>query len=397
MINIKQFFLFSTIIFYTINSSADNSFLFDAIKDGRTSDVIELCTKDPNLLSERDEKFGGQPLSWASLYSNRELVLYFIENGAKVNDLNINNDTPLILATDIDIVSILLNKNANINAQNKTLGTPLLISIIRGASDIALLLINRGSDLHVSNNHGQTPMHLATLSALPAVIIELTKKGVDINSRDKKGNTPLIYAAAIGNGAIVKVLLLSGADADIEDSEGNSALEIANKLGKRNIIDMLSKEKLSSDASTIKVIGSLKAKASLSSSSNTYIGYIDFIVSNGSELIISARSVMDLQKAIVFQTSKIMPLSESKILLSAVEKSFELGQKAYDEKLNFNERVYNHKNEIPYVIIGFSSSNNGAAWSIYFVFTEQVDKVYVFEVDSEEAKKVINIFEDIQK
>ncbi len=83
-----------------------------------------------------------------------------LEAGANVNARNINNNTPLMMASfigDIKFVKLLILYGAALNAKNNKNETAIIMTLLRrNQKEIAHLLIEKGADLHVRSTHGTT-------------------------------------------------------------------------------------------------------------------------------------------------------------------------------------------------------------------------------------------------
>ena len=91
-----------------------------------------------------------------------------------------------------EIVNLLIQKGADINAKNKKEGTSLHDAAEAGQSEIVELLIDSGADVSTKNNGGATPMHFAAFYGQEDVIELLIDKGADVNQRTKNlRQTPL--------------------------------------------------------------------------------------------------------------------------------------------------------------------------------------------------------------
>ena len=175
------------------------------------------------------EKWTTTPLLYAlEQNNNAELVGILIANGAKVNVSNQFQITPLHIAAghgNIIIIDRLLNKSANINAQDVKGNTPLFGAITNPRSNsfkATKFLIERGAKVHIANRAGQTPLMLAaslpdeennnseqryTIQKLRMDLIQLfIDNGADINFKDKNGKTAIDLSANLETQEYLKQL-----------------------------------------------------------------------------------------------------------------------------------------------------------------------------------------------
>ncbi|KAN0123104.1 Ankyrin repeat-containing domain protein [Russula decolorans] len=96
-----------------------------------------------------------------------------------------------------------------------------------GQVDIARMLIERGADVTAQNNDGETPLHLASAPSSRArfspqkyaeVVHMLLEHGADVNARNKNGFTPFVLALQVGLAEIIHVLVQHGADPGAHDN-----------------------------------------------------------------------------------------------------------------------------------------------------------------------------------
>src|SRR5262249_15411433 len=93
-----------------------------------------------------------------------------------------------------EIVALLLDAGAPVNAKDAQGYTALHTAAFRGRAEIAKLLIDRGADVNGTASDGFTPLHQAAWRGNCAVARLLLAAGADVNARDDKGRTPLSWA-----------------------------------------------------------------------------------------------------------------------------------------------------------------------------------------------------------
>lgn len=90
------------------------------------------------------------------------MVKLLVESKATVDATNINDDTPLMLASHVDVMEYLLDRKANINKQNKEGWTALMHVVAeRAPLDAVQLLLERKADLGLKNSRRETAFDLA--------------------------------------------------------------------------------------------------------------------------------------------------------------------------------------------------------------------------------------------
>ena len=99
------------------NVAAHN--LYDAWKERDISKMVELINKDPSIIDIVNWR-GETVLHQAAYHGNIEVVKILIEKGANINAKNMVNVTPLHFAAlnhHFDIIEFLIKSNADISAK----------------------------------------------------------------------------------------------------------------------------------------------------------------------------------------------------------------------------------------------------------------------------------------
>lgn len=203
------------------------------------------------------------PISLALDHGHDQIVRLLL---ATIEDLDLEyrdgtGNTPLIHAVfrgREEIVQLLLQHGANINARSSRNTTPLSVATHQGHESIVRLLLahaqahaqshegaegnlNLNLDLNRRDFWGQTPLfHAAKYNHLAIVRLLLSTDGVDPNARDNVDSTPLIAATAMGHTDIVRALLEKDRiDVNAMNQFHCTALMEAARRGDGDLMDVL--------------------------------------------------------------------------------------------------------------------------------------------------------------
>ena len=139
------------------------------------------------------------------------ISILLIENGAKINVLDIDGGSPLseaIVNNYLNLVKMLIKYGASLELKNSKTGqTPLLLAVSREFK-ISKLLIEAGANIKALDTLGDNVLIGAVLNSDQKSIRYLIKNGADINHKNKRKQTPLDFAQ---KKEIIKLLLSYGA------------------------------------------------------------------------------------------------------------------------------------------------------------------------------------------
>ena len=236
---------------------------------------MAMLTRASHVVNAKDKE-GWTPLSWAA-YCGQEAVVKQL-----LSDPNpLDRDHPLTLAaiaTNEDIVRILLDKGANIetrtgdrmelpmavnnlirrrlHVKSSWFGglTPLAWAARLHHTGVVKLLLQKGANAN-DKDHGMSPLLWALdhwnfeawrifgrepeddrIEETAAVLIT---GGADIEFKNVYGSTPLATAARWGNEGVVRLLLKNGATVEVEDFSGWTPLTVAARYGHAAIVRLL--------------------------------------------------------------------------------------------------------------------------------------------------------------
>ncbi|WP_341812443.1 ankyrin repeat domain-containing protein [Wolbachia endosymbiont (group A) of Conops quadrifasciatus] len=190
----------------------------------------------------------GFPLHCAARKKSQEVLVFLIQEGAKVNLQGKDGKTPLHYAAEngyTQIVKILLAAKANVSMQDDRGFTPLDYAVYHGDREIEMVKsLLRAGATNVQSKCGFTPLHYVAQRGYVQIIETLLKEGhADVNVQDKNGKTTLHYATDREGEHIqvTKVLLQKEAKVDVQDKDGKTPLHYAAENEYTQIAEALSK------------------------------------------------------------------------------------------------------------------------------------------------------------
>lgn len=133
-----------------------------------------------------------------------DMINLLLNFGANINAKDDKGQTAIIIASDficVNIVKTLIAEGANVNSIDDE-GTTALMKVcgceiaelVPDAKDIIELLLNNGANLQKENNFGYTSLMLASMKGNVEIVKYLILKGANIDAQNNKGDTALILA-----------------------------------------------------------------------------------------------------------------------------------------------------------------------------------------------------------
>jgi ankyrin repeat protein len=169
------------------------------------------------LLLERGADVNGKPralwtpLTWASYRGRLDIVRLLVDRGARLN-VKIKFRTPLHALSGGEyesqedgarIAQLLLERGADVNAQEMNRETPLFSAAFFGKIELARVFLDHGAIVTAEGYDGQTPLHaLSRGKCVSQDVIRLAQllveRGADVNAPDQVNDTPLHSACYAG-------------------------------------------------------------------------------------------------------------------------------------------------------------------------------------------------------
>ncbi len=139
---------------------------------GSLEKVKAIIDEHPELLLKKNSA-GETLLHKAAAYGNTPIVAYLIEKGVPV-DIQAEPllGTPLMLAVafgEKETAQSLLEKGANVNAQDKDGVSSLHLAVFRELPEMVELLISHGANTALTDEVGRTPKMVAKENGLSEI------------------------------------------------------------------------------------------------------------------------------------------------------------------------------------------------------------------------------------
>ena len=180
-------------------------------------DMVKMLISEFQADTALQHVGGHTPLQFAAYHGQEEAVLALInEFGCDTNVRDCSGNTLLHTVCercesgDLNLTKTLIQDcNADVNAQNDALYTPLHLAAQAGKEDIAIALINEFScSTSVKGWFGRTLLHSACQGGCLNLVRTLIRDhNADVNARDNRNNTPLHLAAQAGKEDVAIALI----------------------------------------------------------------------------------------------------------------------------------------------------------------------------------------------
>lgn len=197
------------------------------------------------------------PLYWAAAGGSPTAVSLLIDGGARVNPTA--NDmavTPLHVALSLavggdagkadraEVVRILLERGAAVNARDAGGAAPLHYAAQGGNVAATLLLLKHGANVNARDADGETALFACVgLDDRGAMCRLLLARGAWPTVSNVQGETPLHRAVALGDEDMVRELVTGGADLSAQKADGETPGDIADRLGYLHLAAILHKDR----------------------------------------------------------------------------------------------------------------------------------------------------------
>ncbi|XP_012691221.2 ankyrin repeat and KH domain-containing protein 1 isoform X2 [Clupea harengus] len=219
-----------------------------AASGGYVNIIKILLNAGAEINSRTGSKLGISPLMLAAMNGHVPAVKLLLDMGSDINaQIETNRNTALTLACfqgRAEVVSLLLDRRANVEHRAKTGLTPLMEAASGGYAEVGRVLLDKGADVNAPPvpSSRDTALTIAADKGHYKFCELLIIRGAHIDVRNKKGNTPLWLAANGGHFDVVQLLEQSGADVDAADNRKITPLMAAFRKGHVKVVQYLVKE-----------------------------------------------------------------------------------------------------------------------------------------------------------
>jgi len=203
-----------------------------------STELFEAVVNSTNATSQDSD--GNTPLHIALLnFAPIAKTKYIISLTTDVNIRNMDGDSALYIAAKNDmreVGELLLAKNADIFATNKSNDSPLRIALRTSSVQDWMITSNT---IKATDGSGNTVLHYAAEWKYAKAINSLLVKGADINARNANGETPLFNAAKSNSVNIIQTIVDGGGEIQARDNLGSTAIHAAVRWDAVKSIDKL--------------------------------------------------------------------------------------------------------------------------------------------------------------
>ena len=206
-------------------------------------DVMKVLIDAGADIEARDNSDGRTPLHVVSQRGHIRAVEVLIRAGAGVCYTNDGN-TCLVLAAGNGhtetVRTLLYTPEMDVN-QSNTLGfTPLHLAVLKKHSNVVQVLINAGADIEAKGFDGSSPLHCVCEVGELEIAKMLVEAGADVCVVDDSSETSLIRSARDGYTEIVRYLAsFREVDVNHRNLSGHTALYIARQKQHAGVVQIL--------------------------------------------------------------------------------------------------------------------------------------------------------------
>ena len=185
-----------------------------ACKNKNVSVVNCLLQNGANVVLTSDNGWTALHFVVDGFNDSSEILRSLLNNGADVNARSVDNETPLMVASqssDVETVTLLIEQGAYVDLQDEKYNTALHNAVSSNTEEIVGTLLNAGAS-NFCNSQGMTPLLLACCRGCVALVENLIKQP-DITKEQRINALELLGASVLIEECILE-------NADLHDWKG---------------------------------------------------------------------------------------------------------------------------------------------------------------------------------
>uniref|UniRef100_A0A0B7BHM0 Uncharacterized protein n=1 Tax=Arion vulgaris TaxID=1028688 RepID=A0A0B7BHM0_9EUPU len=219
-----------------------------AASGGYVNIIRLLLNYNAEINSRTGSKLGISPLMLAAMNGHTAAVKLLLDQGSDINaQIETNRNTALTLACfqgRHEVVSLLVDRKANIEHRAKTGLTPLMEAASGGYVEVGRVLLDKGADVNAPPvpSSRDTALTIAADKGHYRFVELLLHRGASVDVKNKKGNSPLWLACNGGHSDVVSLLVQADADIDSQDNRKVSCLMAAFRRGHIKVVKWMVKK-----------------------------------------------------------------------------------------------------------------------------------------------------------
>ncbi len=225
-------------------------------------DACKCLSEKPDLAKLKDlvengadvkahDNMGFAALKWATHIYDRDVMRFFLEQGADINEVIHYRDNTVSTVwlnkvgySHLEDLQLMLSYGANPNDFDSE-GNTALLKYCAGnpVREGVALLLEYGASARAVNNEGNSALHLVARTTVEAEAVQLLlEAGAEVNLRNSMGDAPLHVNARFklaGDERTTICLLDWGADCNELNADGDTALLMASRCDKEFVVKAL--------------------------------------------------------------------------------------------------------------------------------------------------------------
>ena len=190
--------------------------LYKASGRGHLRIIKILISNGADVNATPKEYDGCSSLMYACQEAHLDVLKFLLTKGADIEHQSDGGQNALTIACGehganrIDVVNTLLDYGANTNPKQNF--SPLYSASGAGHMKIVSLLLEKGANVNTCCDDGTTPLMYASQEGQMKIVSLLLEEGANVNTRCDDGSTPLMYASQQGHTKICRLLIKYDAD-----------------------------------------------------------------------------------------------------------------------------------------------------------------------------------------